>query len=218
MVVDPIRILLADDHKLVRAGIRSLLEDLPDIEVVGEASDGREALRLVDEKRPRIVLMDIAMPLLNGLETTRRVSRAFPEVSVIILSTYSDEEHVYQALRAGASGFLVKGAAIEDLERAVRAVARNETYLSPPISESVIEKYAHRNGLDLNSTERLSPRQTEILQLTAEGKTMKQIALGLSISVKTVETHRNAVMNRIGVRDVAGLVRYAVKIGLIDLT
>jgi len=165
--------LLADDHKLVRAGIRSLLESLPDIEVVGEASDGREALRLVNEQRPRIVLMDIAMPLLNGLETTRRLSKAFPEVSVIVLSTYADEEHVYQALRAGASGFLMKGAAIEDLDLAIRAVARNETYLCPPISKSVIEDYAHRNRLDLRSSERLSPRQIEILQLIAEGKSMK---------------------------------------------
>jgi len=210
--------LLADDHKLVRAGIRSLLESLPDIEVVGEASDGREALRLVNEQRPRIVLMDIAMPLLNGLETTRRLSKAFPEVSVIVLSTYADEEHVYQALRAGASGFLMKGAAIEELDLAIRAVVRNETYLCPPISKSVIEEYAHRNGLDLRTSDRLSPRQIEILQLIAEGKSMKEIALGLSISVKTVEAHRSAVMSRIGVNDVAGLVHYAVKVGLIDLT
>jgi DNA-binding NarL/FixJ family response regulator len=216
--VDPIRILLADDHKLVRAGIRSLLERLPDIEVVGEASDGEEALRLIDEHRPRMVLMDIAMPLLNGLEATRRLAKVFPEVSVIILSIYSDEEHVYQALRAGASGFLVKGAVIEELELAIRAVARNEIYLSPPISKPVIMEYVRRTSRALQSTGRLSPRQIEILQLIAEGKSMKQIALGLSISVKTVETHRTAVMKRIDVRDVAGLVRYAVRTGLIDLT
>lgn len=216
--MDPIRVLLADDHKLVRAGIRSLLERLPDIEVVGEAGDGREALRLIDEHRPRIVLMDIAMPGLNGLEATRRLAKTFPEVSVIILSIYSDEEHVYQALRAGASGFLLKGAAIEELELAIRAVARNETYLSPPISKPVIMEYVRRTSLDLHSSERLSPRQIEILELIAEGQSMKQIALGLSISVKTVEAHRAAVMNRIGVRDVAGLVRYAVKTGIIDLT
>jgi DNA-binding NarL/FixJ family response regulator len=216
--VGPIRILLADDHKLVRAGIRSLLERLPDVEVVGEASDGREAVRLVEEQRPRIVLMDIAMPLLNGLEATRRLTKAFPEVSVIILSIYSDEEHVYQALRAGASGFLLKGAAIEELDLAIRAVVRSETYLSPPISRPVIREYVRRTGLEPHSIERLSPRQTEILQLIAEGKSMKQIALGLSINVKTVETHRAAVMSRTGVRDVAGLIRYAVKVGLIDLT
>lgn len=216
--MDPIRILLADDHKLVRAGIRSLLERLSDIEVVAEASDGREALRLIEEHRPQIVLMDIAMPELNGLEATRRVAKTFPDVSVIILSIYSDEEHVYQALRAGASGYLLKGAAIEELELAIRAVAQRETYLSPPVSKHVIMEYVRRTGADTRSSERLSPRQTEVLQLIAEGKSMKQIALGLSISVKTVESHRSALMTRIGVWDVAGLVRYAVKIGLIDLT
>jgi DNA-binding NarL/FixJ family response regulator len=210
--------LLADDHKLVRAGIRSLLERLPDIEVVAEASDGREALRLIGEHRPQIVLMDIAMPELNGLEATRRVAKTFPDVSVIILSIYSDEEHVYQALRAGASGYLLKGAAIEELELAIRAVAQNETYLSPPVSKHVIMEYVRRTGADTRSSERLSPRQTEVLQLIAEGKSMKQIALGLGISVKTVETHRSALMTRIGVLDVAGLVRYAVKIGVINLT
>jgi DNA-binding NarL/FixJ family response regulator len=216
--VDTVRILLADDHKLVRAGIRSLLERLPDIEVVAEASDGREALRLIEEHRPQIVLMDIAMPELNGLEATRRVAKTFPDVSVIILSIYSDEEHVYQALLAGASGYLLKGAAIEELELAIRAVAQNETYLSPPVSEPVIMEYVRRTGGDPRSAKKLSPRQTEVLQLIAEGKSMKQIALGLSISVKTVESHRAALMNRIGIKDIAGLVRYAVKIGLIDLT
>jgi DNA-binding NarL/FixJ family response regulator len=216
--VDTVRILLADDHKLVRAGIRSLLQRLPDIEVVAEASDGREALRLIEEHRPQIVLMDIAMPELNGLEATRRVAKTFPDVSVIILSIYSDEEHVYQALLAGASGYLLKGAAIEELELAIRAVAQRETYLSPPVSKAVIMEYLRRTSGDPRSAERLSPRQTEVLQLIAEGKSMKQIALGLSISVKTVESHRAALMNRIGIKDIAGLVRYAVKIGLIDLS
>jgi DNA-binding NarL/FixJ family response regulator len=216
--VDTVRILLADDHKLVRAGIRSLLQRLPDIEVVAEASDGREALRLIEEHRPQIVLMDIAMPELNGLEATRRVAKTFPDVSVIILSIYSDEEHVYQALVAGASGYLLKGAAIEELELAIRAVAQRETYLSPPVSKAVIMEYLRRTSGDPRSAERLSPRQTEVLQLIAEGKSMKQIALGLSISVKTVESHRAALMNRIGIKDIAGLVRYAVKIGLIDLS
>lgn len=149
--MDTVRILLADDHKLVRAGIRSLLERLPDIEVVAEASDGREALRLIEEHRPQIVLMDIAMPELNGLEATRRVAKTFPDVSVIILSIYSDEEHVYQALLAGASGYLLKGAAIEELELAIRAVAQNETYLSPPVSKAVIMEYVRRTGGDPRS-------------------------------------------------------------------
>lgn len=218
MIVNPIRVLLADDHKLVRAGIRSLLQRLPDIEVVAEASDGREALRLIEHHRPQIVLMDIAMPELNGLEATRRVTKTFPDVSVIMLSIYTDEEHVYQALRAGASGYLLKGAAMEELELAIRAVAQGEPYLSPPISKPVIMEYVRRTSGDPNSSERLSPRQTEVLQLIVEGKSMKQIALGLGISIKTVETHRAALMDRLRVWDVAGLVRYAVKIGLIDLT
>ena len=216
--MDTVRVLLADDHKLVRAGIRSLLQRLPGIEVVAEASDGREALRLIEEYRPQIVLMDIAMPELNGLEATRRVAKTFPDVKVIILSIYSDEEHVYQALQAGGSGYLLKGAAIEELEQAIRVVAGNETYLSPPISKAVIMEYVQRTSAHPRATARLSRRQTEVLKLIAEGKSMKQIALGLSISVKTVETHRAAVIDRIGVRDVAGLVRYAVRIGLIDLT
>jgi DNA-binding NarL/FixJ family response regulator len=214
--VNPIRILLADDHKLVRAGIRSLVERLPGVEVVGEASDGREALRLIGEHRPQIVLMDIAMPELNGLEATERVAKTFPDVSVIILSIYSDEEHVYQALRAGAAGYLLKGAAIEELEIAIRAVAQGETYLSPPVSRPVIMEYIRRTGGDPRSAERLSRRQTEVLQLIAEGKSMKQIALGLGISVKTVESHRAQLTERLDIHEVAGLVRYAIKKGLVS--
>ena len=215
--VDAIQVLLVDDHKLVRAGIRSLLEKLSAIEVVAEAGDGLEALLQVAEHNPQVVLMDIAMPNLNGLEATRRMSTEFPEVPVIILSIYSDEEHVYQALRAGAAGYLLKGAAIEELELAIRAVAHGETYLSPPISRPVIMEYVRRTNAGQGLTERLSPRQSEILKLVAEGRSMKQIALGLGISVKTVEAHRTALMARIDVHDIAGLVRFAVKHGLIDL-
>ncbi|MDX6558549.1 MAG: hypothetical protein QOF72_1598 [Blastocatellia bacterium] len=212
-----IRVLLADDHKLVRAGIRSLLERLPDLEVVAEASDGREAIRLVEEHEPQIVLMDLAMPELNGIEATKHLTKTFPKVRVLILSIYTDEEHVYQALRAGAAGYLMKGAATEELELAIRTVAEGETYLSPPVSKLVIMEYIRRTNVGLSSLERLSSRQTQVLKLIAEGKTTKQIALELDISVKTVEAHRSALMKRIGVRDVAGLVRYAVKIDLVDL-
>ena len=212
-----IRVLLADDHKLVRAGIRSLLARLPDVEVIAEASDGREAIQFVEKNEPQIVLMDLAMPELNGLEATQHLTRTFPKVRVIILSIYADEEHVYQALCAGAAGYLLKGAATEELELAIRSVARGETYLSPPVSKPVIMEYIRRTNVGLNSRERLSPRQTQILKLIAEGKTTKQVALELAISVKTVETHRSALMMRVGVRDVAGLVRYAVRIGLVDL-
>ncbi|MDX6445820.1 MAG: hypothetical protein QOH71_2894 [Blastocatellia bacterium] len=212
-----IRVLLADDHKLVRAGIRSLLERLPEMEVVAEASDGREALQLVAEHHPQVVLMDLAMPEVNGLEATKHLTKMFPKVRVIILSIYSDEEHVYQSLRAGAAGYLMKGAATEELELAIRSVARGETYLSPPVSKPVIMEYIRRTNVGLSPREGLSPRQTQILKLIAEGQTTKQVALNLAISVKTVETHRSALMKRIGVRDVAGLVRYAVKVGLVDL-
>ena len=212
-----IRVLLADDHKLVRAGIRSLLERLPDVEVIAEASDGREAIRLVEKNEPQIVLMDLAMPELNGLEATQYLTSTFPKVRVIILSIYADEEHVYQALRAGAAGYLLKGAATEELELAIRSVAQGTDYLSPPVSKPVIMEYIRRTNAGLNSREKLSPRQTQILKLIAEGKTTKQVALELAISVKTVETHRSALMMRVGVRDVAGLVRYAVKVGLVDL-
>jgi DNA-binding NarL/FixJ family response regulator len=212
-----IRVLLADDHKLVRAGIRSLLERLPEMEVVAEASDGGEAIQLVEKYDPQIVLMDLAMPELNGLEATRHLTTKFPKVRVIILSIYSDEEHVYQSLRAGAAGYLMKGAATEELEFAIRSVARGETYLSPPVSKPVIMEYIRRTNVGLSPREGLSPRQTQILKLIAEGQTTKQVALNLAISVKTVESHRSALMKRIGVRDVAGLVRYAVKVGLVDL-
>ncbi len=212
-----IRVLLADDHKLVRAGIRSLLERMPEVEVVAEASDGCEAIQLVEQHQPQIVLMDLAMPELNGLEATRHLTLTFPEIRVLILSIYEDQEHVYQALVAGAAGYLLKGAATDELELAIRSVARGETYLSPPVSRPVIMEYIHRTNIGLHSRERLSPRQTQVLKLIAEGKTTKQAALELSISVKTVETHRSALMKRIGVHDLAGLVRYAVKIGLVNL-
>ena len=212
-----IRVLLADDHKLVRAGIRSLLERMPEVGVVAEASDGREAIRLVEKHEPEVVLMDLAMPELNGLEATRHLSLTFPKIRVLVLSIYEDQEHVYQALVAGAAGYLLKGAATDELELAIRSVARGETYLSPPVSKPVIMEYIRRTNIGLNSRERLSPRQIQVLKLIAEGRTTKQAALELAISVKTVETHRAALMKRIGVHDVAGLVRYAVKIGLVNL-
>jgi len=209
--------LLADDHKLVRAGIRSLLERLPGIEVVGEASDGRESVRLAARHQPHVILMDIAMPQLSGLEATRRLKKLSPDTRVIILSIYSDEEHVFQALRLGAAGYLLKGAFIEELELAIRSVANGETYLSPPVSRPVIMEYLRRTAADISPSGSLTPRQAEVLQLIAEGKTTKQIALELDIGVKTVETHRVALMKRVGVKDIAGLVRFAVKIGLVNL-
>jgi DNA-binding NarL/FixJ family response regulator len=213
----PIRVLIADDHALVRAGVRALLERLSDVQVVAEASDGFEVLDLIEQHEPHLVLMDIAMPGLNGLEATRALAKKHPEVRVVVLSIYADEEHVHQALRAGAAGYLVKGAALAELELAIRAVAHGETYLSPPISKPVIAEYLRRTHAEVNSVERLSPRQTEILKLLAEGKTTKQIALDLSISAKTVESHRAQLMERLDIHDLAGLVRYAIKTGLVEV-
>jgi DNA-binding NarL/FixJ family response regulator len=208
------RILLADDHTLVRAGIRSLLHALPNVEVVAEASDGRDALRLIAEHRPDVVLMDIAMSGLNGLEAAARVAAEFPAVRVIMLSMHATEEYVVQALRAGAAGYLLKDAGTAELERALQTVVRGETYLSPTVSARLSD-YIRRTG-EPTPLERLTPRQREILQLIAEGHSTKKIAQLLEISVKTVETHRMQLMEQLDIHDVAGLVRYAIRMGLVS--
>jgi DNA-binding NarL/FixJ family response regulator len=210
-----IRVLLADDHVLVRAGFRNMLQTLNGVDVIAEADDGRQALRLVEEHRPDVVLMDIAMPGLNGLEAATRVSEDFPGVNVVILSMHANEEYVLRALRAGAAGYLLKDADPAELELAVRAAVRGDTYLSPRISRQVTE-YVQRTGEETSSLERLTPRQREVLQLIAEGHTSRGIAHILSISVKTVETHRAGLMDRLGIRDIAGLVRYAIQKGIVS--
>jgi DNA-binding NarL/FixJ family response regulator len=215
--VDSIRVLLADDHELVRNGIRALLERLSGVEVTGEASNGHELVRLVEESEPHIVLTDIAMPSLNGLEVTRHLAKAFPNVRVVILSMYSDEEHLYLALRAGAAGYLVKGAAREELELAMRAVARGDAYISPALSKHLILNCDQHAARGLVSVKGLSRRQTEVLRLIAKSKTTKQIALDLSISAKTVESHRAQLMDRLEIHDIPGLVRFAIKVGLVEL-
>jgi DNA-binding NarL/FixJ family response regulator len=209
--------LLADDHELVRNGIRALLEKLSGVEVTGEASNGEDAIRLVEKSEPHIVLTDIAMPRLNGLEVTRHLAKAFPNVRVVILSMYSDEEHLYMALRAGAAGYLVKGAAREELELAIRAVARGDAYISPALSKHLIMNCDQAGDGGLAPLKRLSSRQTEVLRLIAKGKTTKQIALDLNISVKTVESHRTQLMDRLEIHDIPGLVRFAIKVGLVEL-
>jgi DNA-binding NarL/FixJ family response regulator len=216
-----VRVLLADDHELVRAGIRALLQNIAGVEVVAEAGDGEEALRLVAAQRPDVVLLDIAMPGLNGLETAARISKAFPGVRVIILSMHSGEEYVFQALRAGASGYVLKGARAPELELAVLAVARGETYLSPAASKHVVDQYvqqapASAENADTSAERRLTPRQREILRLIAEGRTTKEIANELRISAKTVEMHRAQLMDRLDIHDVAGLVRFAIRTGIVS--
>ena len=212
----PIRVLLADDHTLVRAGFRRLIQDLPAIEVVAEAESGHEALRLVQEHQPDVILLDIAMPGLNGLEVAARLAEEFPRVRVLILSMHLNEEYVWQALRAGASGYLLKDSGDSELEIAIRAVARGETYLSPPVSKQVISDYMLRAGSEPSSLDRLTPRQREVLQLIAEGHSTKEIAFTLKVSVKTVESHRTELMERLNIHDVAGLVRYAIRVRLVS--
>jgi DNA-binding NarL/FixJ family response regulator len=219
----PIRVLLADDHELVRAGISALLQNIPEVEVVAEANDGHEALRLVATLQPQVVLLDIAMPELNGLETATRITEQFPDVRVIMLSMHAGEEYVLQALRVGATGYLLKGARRAELELAVTSVARGETYLSPAASKHVVGEYVQRmtgssepKEAEHGPAERLTPRQREILQLIAEGQTTKEIARTLNLSVKTVEMHRSQLMERLQIHDVAGLVRYAIRTGLVS--
>ena len=213
----PIRVLITDDHALVRAGIHALLDKQPHMEVVAEASNGREALRLVRQHQPHVVLMDIAMPELNGLEAVRQLAKEFPRVRCIILSMHADEEHVWQALQAGATGYLVKGAPLAELELAINSVANGETYLSPGVSRPVISEYIRGTSHYGVSPDSLTSRQREILQMIVEGKNTKQIALTLEISVKTVESHRAQLMKRLRVRDIASLVRHALRLGIVTL-
>lgn len=211
----PIRIVLADDHTVVRAGIRAMLEGLGGIEIVGEATNGREALALVEQHQPHLLLADISMPEMNGLEATTRVVKEFPNVRVIILSMHTSEEYVWQALRAGATGYLLKDTEAAELDLAIKAVLNGTTYLTPAVSKQVVEMYMERMGNYANVADVLTPRQREILQLIAEGKALKEIAQLLKISVKTVETHRSLLMNRLDIHDTSGLVRYAMRMGMI---
>ena len=210
-----IRILIADDHALVRAGFRSLLEKLDGCEVVADVGDGREALRLLEQLQPDVVLMDVKMPGLNGLEATARISRDYPNVRVVILSMYTNEEYVIQALRAGAVGYLLKDAPIPELHLAIQAAVRGEMYLSPAISKRVLMDYVQLVGGGGGMLDALTGRQREVLQLIAEGHTIKEVAQILQISVKTAEAHRTQLMERLDIHDVTGLVRFAIRVGLV---
>jgi DNA-binding NarL/FixJ family response regulator len=205
-----------DDHKLFRAGIRSLLQTVSDVEVVAEAGDGREALRLIEAHHPDVVLMDVMMPGLNGLDAAARVSRTFPRTRVIMLSMNAGEDSVLQTLRAGAAGYLVKTADPAELELAVRAVIRGEKFLSSAISQYVVAACLGRVGREQTSLERLTPRQREVLQLIAEGYTTKEIAKALGISVKTAEAYRGELMKALDLHDIASLTRYAIRMGLVS--
>jgi DNA-binding NarL/FixJ family response regulator len=211
----PIRVLLVDDHALVRAGFRALLQQLPGVEVVAEANDGRAALAQLPAQNPDLILTDISMPGLSGLDLVTRVAQDWPQVRVIVLSMHANEEYVLQALRAGAAAYLLKDADPAELEIAIKAVAAGETYLSPAVSKHVINGYVQRVSDPANPLDPLTPRQREILRLIATGQSTKEIARTLNISVKTVETHRLQLMERLDIHEIAGLVRYALRVGLV---
>ena len=210
-----IRVVLADDHALMRAGLRAILGSLADIEVVADAADGREAVELCIRHRPDIVLLDVSMASLNGIGATEQIVKAGIGTRVIILSMFGSEEYVLQALRAGASGYILKGASTSELELAIRTVAGGETFLGPSISGTVISNYLELATRGKHSSDALTSRQREVLQLLAEGNSTKQIAFVLKVSVKTVETHRAMLMERLGIRDLPGLTRYAMRAGLV---
>ena len=211
-----LRLLLADDHALFRAGLRLLLRDIADTEVVAEAGDADDAIALAEHHRPDVVLMDISMKGRNGIEATAQIRRLLPETRVIILSMLESEDFIAHALRAGASGYLLKDSAEPELELALAAVARGETYLSPRVSKHLVDAYLRGTPLEVSPLGLLSARQREILQMIAQGRTTKEIAYDLRVSVKTVETHRAQLMERLDIRDVPGLVRFAIRNGIIS--
>jgi DNA-binding NarL/FixJ family response regulator len=210
------RILLADDHALVRAGFCSLLEKIPFVEVIAEAEEGREAVELVRKHRPDIALIDIAMPKLNGLEAVARITKESSDTRVIVLSMYANPEYVVQAMRAGARGYLIKEDAVSQLKAAIRIVTSGELYFSPRISKDFIKNYLERIDAEYDPLGQLTSRQREILQLIAEGKNTKEIASDLDVSIKTVEAHRLQLMGRLNIHDIPGLVRYAIRNGLVS--
>lgn len=214
-----ITVLLADDHIVVRQGLRALLIAEEDIDIVGEADNGRQAVQLARTLMPEVVVMDIAMPVLNGLEATRQILRALPHTRVLILSSYSDDEYVQQLTEAGASGYLVKQTAANDLLKAIREAHKGNAFFSPAIAKRLRDQCrdAFVGGQTLkHRTDYLTTREAEVLQLIAEGRANKQIAAELCISIKTVEKHRQQVMNKLGIHDVAGLTRHAIAKGIIE--
>jgi DNA-binding NarL/FixJ family response regulator len=213
-----LRILLADDHKIVRDGLRNLLEKDPEIVVVGEAEDGREALQLARKLAPDVVVMDIAMPDLNGIEATRQILAEMPKVKIVALSMHSDKRYVSEMLKAGAAGYLLKDCAFEELSTAIRTIARGKIYLSPGIAGVVLEDYIRTGSAAAGTAfSLLSDREREVLQLMAEGRTTKEVAAQLHVSVKTIETHRTHIMAKLDIHSIAALTKYAIREGLTSL-
>lgn len=211
-----LRILLVEDHALVRAGMKALLQKIEGIEVAADTGDGLEAVKYVQTAAPDLVLMDIAMPGLNGLDATARIVKESPTTRVILLSMHANEEYLRQALQVGASGYLLKGAELAELELALMTVGRGERYLTPAVAKYAIDAYREKSEGPSGPLAKLSMRQREILQLIAEGQTTKDIAQRLNLSVKTVETHRSQLMERLDIHDVPGLVRFAIRVGMIQ--
>lgn len=219
--MEKISVILADDHNVVRQGLRALLSTEEDIEVVAEADNGRSAVQLAKKHLPDVVVMDIAMPVLNGLEATRQISRSLPQVKVLVLSSYSDDAYVQQLTEAGAAGYLVKQTAGAELVKAIREAQQGNAYFSPSIAKRLRDQCRQALTGEPVSGRRgdtLTTREAEVLQLIAEGRANKQIAAELCISIKTVEKHRQQVMNKLGIHDVAGLTRHAISKGIIEST
>ena len=215
--MNTIRVLLADDHTLIRAGLRMVVDAQPDLTVVGEASDGREAVAMAGKLKPDVVVMDIAMPSLNGIEAARQIRAALPDTQVVMLSMHSDEGYVLRALKAGAKAYLLKDSAEADLARAIRAATAGKSFFSPAVGRVLLQDYMRRlerTGA-VDSYELLTPREREILQLVAEGKSSKEIASLLNLSVYTVETHRAKLMQKLNLRSVPEVILYAVRKGII---
>ena len=216
--MNSIRVLLADDHKLIRAGLRLLVDQQPDLSVVGEADDGRQAVELAKSLKPNVVVMDIGMPNLNGIEAARQIREIRPDAAIVMLSMHSDEGYVLRALGAGARAYLLKDSATTDLVQAIHAVAEGKSFFSPAVSKVLLEDYVRklrRSGAE-DSYDLLSPREREVLQLVAEGKSNKEIASLLNLSVYTVETHRAKIMQKLNLKGVPKLILYAVRKGIIS--
>jgi DNA-binding NarL/FixJ family response regulator len=213
-----VRILLADDHQIMREGLKALLARHSSVEVIAEAENGIETLSIARQEKPDVIIMDIAMPDINGIEVTRQLKSESADIKVIALSMHSDRRFVSEILKAGASAYVLKQAAFEDLEKAIKAVMSNRTFLSDDILESVVSDYVSGlNHSEYDAYRQLSDRERQVLQLLAEGNSTKEIAFKLNVSVKTIETHRQNIMNKLGIRTLAGLTKFAVKEGLTSL-
>ena len=213
-----IRVLLADDHKLIRAGLVLVVQQQPDLSVIGEADDGRQAVQLVESLKPDVVVMDIGMPNLNGIEAARQITASRPDTAVVILSMHADEGYVLRALKAGARAYLLKDSATTDLVQAIRAVVEGKSFFSPAVSKVLLQDYMRklrRSGAE-DSYDLLSPREREVLQLVAEGKSNKEVANLLNLSTYTVETHRAKIMQKLNLKGVPELILYAVRKGIIS--